>query len=378
MGAIKKQSKKRDTSSSNAPARTMEELLAKTGHQIHSFSRGEKVEGKVIEVGPKSLILDIGAKSEGLIVDREFEAAKHLIKTLNPGDVIKAQVLVPEERGQILLSLRNTAEDYAWKLLEEAQKNSQEVEAKVESYSRGGLAVNVFGLNGFIPGSHFGSSLAKNPGSAVGRGLKVKVIELDKEKTRVVLSEKAVSEAEALAAQEEVLKKIKSGEKFRGKVVGLAGFGAFVQIEKDKVPIDGLVHLSELSWQKVADPSEIVKAGDEVEVTVIGKDPSAGSGHGGGRLAFSIKKAQEDPWNDIQEKYKEDSRVQGTVSKVGDFGAIVILEPGIEGLLHISKVPADVSLKVGSQVECFVEKADKKARKISLGLVLKTKPIGYK
>lgn len=370
MGVIKKQSKKRDTSSSNAPAQTMEELLAKTGHQIHSFSRGEKVEGKVIEIGPKSLVLDIGAKSEGLIVDREFEAAKHLIKTLNPGDVVKAQVLVPEERGQILLSLRNTAEDYAWKLLEEAQKSSQEIEAKVESYSRGGLAVNVFGLNGFIPGSHFGSSLAKNPGSSVGRGLKVKVIELDKEKTRVVLSEKAVSESEALAAQEEVLKKIKNGEKFRGKVVGLAGFGAFVQIEKDKVPLDGLVHLSELSWQKVADPSEIVKVGDETEVTVIGKE--------GGRLAFSIKKAQEDPWGDIQEKYKEDSRVHGTVSKVGDFGAIIELEPGIEGLLHISKVPADVSLKVGSQVECFVEKADKKARKISLGLALKAKPIGYK
>lgn len=367
-----------DKSSSKArgtrgiPTQTMDELLSKTGYQIRGFSQGQKVKGKVLEIAPKILILDIGAKSEGLVVEREFDLARHFISGLRVGDTVEAQVSVPEQRGQVLLSLRNTAEDYAWKALEDALVGGREVEAKCDSPTKGGIGVTVFGLKAFVPTSHLGTALVKNPSLAIGRTLVTKAIEVDRKKNRIVLSERAVSEKDVMLAQERALRKIKEGERLRGKVVGIVDFGAFVQIEKDGALLDGLVHLSELSWQKVAQPSEVVGVGDELEVVVIGK------GSGQGRLAFSIKQAQEDPWRKVQEKYKEDARVEGTVRRLGDFGAIVELEPGVEGLVRLSRIPAGISLKDGARVECFVEKVDKKNRKISLGLVLKAKPVGYK
>lgn len=359
------------------PAVSMDELLTKTGYQIKGFSRGDKVKGKVLDIGPKFIILDIGAKSEGVVTDREFEAVKHFVKNLALGDEIEVQILSPEEKGQIVLSIREAAEKYAWKILEDAVLASGEIDCRVESAAKGGLSVLVMGLNGYIPGSQLGSFLAKNPSSALDKTLKVKAIEVDREKNRIILSERAVSEAELLAVQEEIVKKIKEGEKFRGKVVGIVSFGAFVQIEKDKTALDGLVHLSELSWQKVFSPEEVVKAGDEVDVVVIGRDFSTGRG-AGGRLSFSMKQAQEDPWKEIVKKYKEEDRVKGKVTKLGDFGAIIGLEPGVEGLVHLSKIPAGISLKEGSSVDCFIEKVDQKSRKISLGLALKAKPLGYK
>lgn len=365
------------SSSLNASAQTMDELLSKTGYKIRSFARGEKVTGKIVDIGSKALTIDIGAKSEGAVVDREFESARHFIKNLKVGDKVEAQVLIPEARGQIFLSLREGAESRAWELLEECLKEGKETETKVDSLAKGGLSVSVFGLKGYIPGSHLGSSLSKNLGAALGRTIKVKVIEADKEKNRIILSEKAVSEAQALADQEEVLKGIKKGDKFKGEVVGVVAFGVFVKIEKDGIAVDGLVHLSELSWQKVSDAGAVLKVGDKADVIVIGKDPSTSSGRGG-KLAFSIRQAQKDPWENIQEKYKQELHVKGRIVKVGDFGAIVELEPGIEGLLRLSKLPPGISLKEGSSVHCFIEKVDKKNRKISLGLALKEKPIGYK
>lgn len=358
-------------------ARTMDELLLRTGYQIKGFSRGDKVKGKVLDIGPKFIILDIGAKSEGVVTDREFEAVKHFVKNLSVGDEIEVQILSPEEKGQIVLSIREAAEKYAWKILEDAVLASKEIDCRVESVAKGGLSVLVMGLNGYIPGSQLGSFLTKNPSLSLDKTLKVKAIEVDREKNRIVLSEKAVSEAELLALQEEIVKKIKPGEKFRGKVVGIVSFGVFVQIEKDKVALDGLVHLSELSWQKVFSPEEVVKAGDEVDVVVIGRDSSTSRG-AGGRLSFSMKQAQEDPWKEIVKKYKKEDRVKGKVTKLGDFGAIIELEPGVEGLVHLSKIPAGISLKEGSSVDCFIEKVDQKSRKISLGLALKAKPVGYK
>ncbi|MBI2007508.1 MAG: S1 RNA-binding domain-containing protein [Candidatus Blackburnbacteria bacterium] len=371
---------KSSNTSSGGKAATMDELLARTGYKIRSFARGEKVTGKIINIGPKAMTLDIGAKSEGVVADREFEAARHLVKNLKAGDEIEAEVVVPEERGQIFLSLRTGAESRAWELLKEHLKEGKETEVKVDSFAKGGLSVSVFGLKGYVPGSHLGGSLVKNPGSAFGRTIKVKVIEADREKNRIILSEKAVSEAQALAEQDKVLEGIKRGDKFKGEVVGIVPFGAFVRIEKDGVPVDGLVHLSELSWQKVSDAGAILKAGDKVDVVVIGKDssPPAGGLGRGGRLAFSIKQMQKDPWDDIQEKYKKEEHVKGSVVRAGDFGAIVELEPGIEGIVHLSKIPAGILLKEGSPVDCFIEKIDKKNRKISLGLALKEKPIGYK
>lgn len=362
-----------------AQARTMEELLAKSPSALRALVPGQEIEGVVVELGPKSLVLDIGTKSEGLVVDREFVQAASLIKKLSPGDKVTALVLVPETNsGQALLSLREAAEIQAWSELEQGLKEGKVFTAKVVSIVRGGLAVEILGVQAFIPGSQTGSSISGNLQNSLDKNLKVKVIEIDKTNSRIVLSEKAVSEADVLAKQNKILEKIKKGDKFRGEVVGLTSFGAFVRVEKDGIAIDGLVHLSELSRANVKDPSEVLKKGDLVDVVVIGKGLPAGR-QGNSRLALSIKELQEDPWEKISEgKYVQEKKVSGRVIKTGSFGAFVELEPGIEGLLRASKIPSDISVKEGQEIDCFVEELDKTKHKISLGLVLKSKPVGYK
>lgn len=350
---------------------TMEELLQKTGYKLRGLSSGQKVRGTVIQVTSKSLVLDIGAKSEGLVTEREFEAARDFIRTLSPGDSIQATVMVPEtETGQSLLSVRDAVFEAAQKELKKARKENGEVEVRVEAATKGGLNVSFMGLQGFIPSSHLGKNLSANLQKAVGRTAKAKVIEFVPEEDKLLFSEKAVSEAGLLRAQEGALKKIKEGEKYQGKVVGLTSFGAFVQINVNDTPLDGLVHLSELSWTKVDNPQEVVSEGDTVEVVVIGK--------GEGRLALSMKQAEDDPWKGVAEKYKPDTEVTGKVTKLGDFGALVEIGPGIEGILHLSKIPAGIQVREGEKTECFIEEIDEKARRISLSLVLKAKPIGYK
>lgn len=345
-------------------------LLAK-GSTPRGLTHGQHIEGIVIDIGTKVLVVDIGAKSEGLVVDREFEAAASYIKTLKTGDKIQVIVAVPETAsGQAMLSLREAAEDSTWQRLTDAKKNKTSMDVKVESATRGGLNVSIGAVEGFIPSSHLGSKLAGDPQTFIGKNLKVKVIEIDREKNKLVLSEKAVSEAGVIAEQEKALEKIKKGEEFIGRVVGVVAFGVFVQIKKDDVAVEGLVHLSELSWQKITDASTILKEGDEVKVAVIGKEE--------GRLALSIKKLQEDPWGKISEKYPAETRVSGEVVRLGDLGAFVQIDDGIEGLLRYSKIPSDISVKVSDKVDCFVEEVDIKNHRLSLGLALKAKPMGYK
>ncbi len=351
---------------------TMGELLAKSASAFRSLLPGQTIEGIVIGIGGKSIILDVGSKSEGVIVEREFAQVADFVKSLKVGDKVSCEVLVPETNsGQALLSLRPASTEWAWLNLENALKEGLEVSCFVENTIRGGLSVSVFGLSGFIPNSHLGSKLSVNIQSLQGSVLKVKVIELDREKSRVVLSEKAVSEAELIAQQEKVLGSIKVGDKFKGRVVGLADFGAFVRVEKNSISLDGLVHLSQVSWKKIANVSDILKEGETVEVVVIGKE-------GPGRLSLSIKETLGNPWDSIAGKYKTEAKITGRVVKTGDMGAFVELEPGVEGLLRSGKIPAGISIKEGETIDCFIEEVDEANHKISLGLVLKAKPVGYK
>lgn len=353
-------------------AQTMDELLARYGSAPRRLSRGQIIEGTVIEIGTKSLVCDIAAKSEGLVVDREFEAARTYIRTLKIGDKVKAVVLVPEaEAGQVLLSVGETAEEYVWQMLGKKFERKEEVEAKVLSVGRGGISVDVCGLQGFIPSGQLGSAWANNVQGLLGRILKVKIIDCDKGGGRLVLSEKAVSEAEVLAKQMAVINKIKEGEKMRGKVSALTDFGAFVEVEKEGVVVSGLVHVSEISWAKVSSSLlGVLKEGQDLDVVVIGKEA--------GRLSLSVKRLQVNPWENVDKKYKVDEEVAGRVTKVGDFGAFVELEPGIEGLVQLGKIPAGKTLSEGDVGDFFIEGINKESKRLALGLVLKKAPVGYK
>lgn len=363
---------KKSRKTSSEPT-TMAELLASAETKIRGFSSGQKVRGKVVSKNSKSLILDIGGKSEGVVAEKAFVEARDFIKTLKVGDVVTGTVLIPETReGTVLLSLRQAAFDSSWERLEKVREEGAAVAVFGKGVNPSGVTVDVEGLTGFIPGSQLGKEASKNSQALVGKYFKAKVLEVDRLTNKIVLSEKEVSDEADIKASKEALAKIKEGEIYDGVVTTVANFGCFVKLDLGKkgLDVEGLVHISELSWGKVDSVSDVVSEGDKVKVKVIGiKD---------GKISLSIKHALKDPWEEAGTKYKVETKIKGKVTRVSDFGAFIEVEPGIEGLVHITNIPPGKKLSEGEEVNCYVQEIDTKAKKLSLGLVLTSKPIGYK
>jgi len=357
---------------------TMEELLAQTGYQLKGLKRGDVIEAVVVEKTKSMLHLDIGGKSEGAVIDREMKAAKDFIKNLQVGDKITAVVTQAEnDRGQTLLSLKKAAAENLWAEFNEKLKTGQTIKVRGKEINRGGLVVETKGIQGFIPASQFGTQQVGKIEKLVDQEIEVKVIEVDKEKNRLIFSEKKVSDAGLLKAQKKALAKVKVDDVFTGTVTGVMPFGLFVKVEvpskkKEKIFLEGLVHISEISWEKVDDPSKFYNQGDEVKVKVLLIDENSG------KLNLSIKQLVLDPWKDIEKKYKVDRKVKGEMVRMAPFGVFVKLDSGIEGLIHISKIPVEKSFNPGDKLDCYIESVDPENRRISLGLVLKEKPVGYK
>jgi len=378
---IKKPSKKVSSSISKKP-QTMDQLLKQTDYNFRSFKKGDVVEGIITEKTKRTVWFDIGAKTEGIILDKEIRTAKEFISQLKIGDKLKVTIFQPEnESGQPLLSFRKTLADFVWAELEEALKTGSPVKARGKEVNKGGLVVEVKGLPGFIPSSCFSAKLAGKINELINETVEVKLIEIDREKNRLILSEKAVSESDLIKKQKELLNKVEVGDEFDGEVTGTMSFGLFVKVKikgdkkkdkKDFLSLEGLVHISEISWEKVEDPSKFYKQKNKVKVKVLAVDKTSG------KLNLSIKQLKDDPWKDIEKNYPLESKIKGEVIRLAPFGVFVNLNKGVEGLIHISKIPAERLLKVGDKVDCFIESINKEARKMSLGLVLKAKPIGYK
>jgi small subunit ribosomal protein S1 len=363
--------------STKKAAQTMEQLLDKYGTGAIGLSLGDRVKGKIISIGKGRVIVDIGGKGEGLVAEKAYKEAEKFIKTLKEGDEVETMVLVPETPdGFTILSLRQAAENKAWKRVNEAYEKGEAVVVQGKTAISAGLMVDVFGLAGFIPNSQLGKQVRINKNRLVDEVFKAKLIDVDRGENKVVLSEKEVSESEDLKKQKDALRKVKKDDVYEGKVISIYNFGCFVEIavspakSKKKVPLEGLVHISELSWDKVDNPRNIIKEGDKVKVKVIDTKEN--------KLAFSIKQIEKDPWDDVAKKYEKDKRVKGTVVKTSDFGVFVQLEPGVEGLIHMTKIPPGKKLAEGDKVSVYIEEVDRQARKMSLGLVLTEKPVGYR
>ena len=353
----------------------MEELMARKESKFFVPRRGEILKGTVTEVTSRLVLLDIGAKTEGLVVDREFDESRDFAKTLSVGDEINAYVLSPEnDRGQILLSLRTAATDWMWQKISQWQRTGEVIEVRGLEINRGGLVARIDSLDlyGFIPTSQLSGPLAAKLDDLVNRMLKVKVIEVDRQNNRLIFSERHVSQAGEIAAQKEVLEKVKPGEKYQGIVVGVTDFGAFVKINIAGHDIEGLIHISELSWDKVPSAQDIVKEGQEVEVAVVDVHPDSG------KVGFSLKRLAGDPWQGIEERYPAGKKMEGTIVKIASFGAIVQLEPGVSGLLHISKISAGKEPSVGDKLEVVIEDLDRDRRRLSLGLATEEIPTIYR
>lgn len=363
------------STSNNNGAITMADLLAKHGNRAQQFTKGQRTKGVVLSKTSENVIFDVGGKSEGIVKEKGYTDAKEFIETLKVGDTVMVTVLVPETRdGLTILALRDAMQDISWKDLEKAKEDGTAVPVLGKGVGAAGFVVDVMGIEGFIPMSQLGHEVAGNAQELVGKYFKARVMEVDKANKKVVLSEKEVSEAGDLLLSRTALKNIKEGEVYDGVVTTVAPFGAFVKIEvpvkKEKAHVEGLVHVSELSYSKVNLPSDVISVGDKVKVKVLAAHE--------GKLALSIKHALKDPWSDVESKYKTESKVSGKVVRISDFGVFVELEPGIEGLIHITKIPPTHKLALGQEVKCVIEDINLKDKRISLGLVLTTIPVGYK
>jgi len=343
---------------------TMEELLAQTEEEISGLKRKEYIIGTLADKRKNTIYFDIGAKTEGIVTGKELKRVQDFADQLEIGDEVKVQVRVPEnDRGQTLLSLRKAAVDSAWDFFQEKKETGEDIKVYGKEESHGGLVVRApHGRLGFIPGSQIGEKYDQDARNMVGKDVEVKVLEVKRDQNRLVFSERLVSEPGVVKEEKELIESIEEDDKFKAEVVRVEPFGLFVEIQKDDTTLEGLVHISEISWEKVNNLQEKYEVGDEVEIVLINKK--------GDRLQFSIKRLNPDPWEGIEEKYPGEEQFKGEVVRKASFGALVRLEPGIEGLIHISKIPPDVDLELGQEVQAYVESLDKEKRRLSLGLVL--------
>jgi len=367
--------------SSSSKPKTMEELFAQSNYTLKVPRRGASVTGTITGKQRKALLIDIGAKTEGVVSEKEFEVAADYIGNLKVGDKIDAIVIsIENDRGQVMLSLKQAAMDAKWDYFAEIMKKDEVMDAKGVEVNKGGLIVIVNGVRGFVPSSQFGKHLVGQINRLKGETLKVKAIEVDREKNRLIFSERHVSEEKELAQRAQALQSVKVGEIYEGSVSGVMHFGLFVTVEvplteaedSGKGSVEGLVHISEISWEKVNNPKDYHKVSDRVKVRVLGVDEATG------KLNLSLKQLTDDPWKEISARYSVGTTFTGIVSRIESFGVFVNVEPGVDGLIHSSKLSPDSQLKKGEEVTVTVESVDPDQRRMSLSMVLTEVPVGYK
>ena len=328
---------------------------------------GKVVKGQVIQVGENEVIVNIGYKADGVIPRDELSNDP----TLKPSDIVKEgeeiEVFVKkidEKEGSVLLSKKKVDIEKAWKVLKEKYQIGEPLNVKVLEEVKGGLIGIAEGIRGFIPASHIDIGYVEVLQDFVGKELSMKVIEFNRSKGKVIFSRKALLEEQKEKKKKEILESLKPGDRIEGEVKRITDFGAFVDVGG----IDGLIHISEMSWSRIGHPSEVLETGQKVEVVVLGVEPE------NERISLSLKKVKPHPWDNIQERYKVGDIVTGKVVRLVDFGAFVELEPGVEGLVHVSQIahahvekPQDV-LKEGQTVEVKVLDVKSDERRISLSI----------
>lgn len=342
---------------------------------FRALGSGDIIEGMVMRVAPDAILVDIMAKSEGVIPSHEMQTlGPEGLSRMKVGDKVLVYVVHGENKeGQVTLSLDKAAGEKGWHTLEQLFENGEAFEAVVVGTNKGGLLVNAEGVHGFVPLSQIVSATPESEGDAsieqrlahlVGRKLRLKVIEMNRKRNRLILSERAVAQEWRSQQKEKLLAELREGEIRRGKVTGIRNFGIFV----DLGGADGLVHRSELSWEQFDSPEETVKVGDEVDVYVMKVDTEAK------RIALSLRRAQPGPWEGFIEKHGIGQIVTGKITKVVAFGAFARVDGAIEGLIHISELadqriahPKEV-VKEGDVVDLKIIRIEPEHHRLALSL----------
>ena len=359
--------------------------LLDDGYAVKEIKRGDVLTGTIVQITPQEIVVDVGSKSEGIISSRELERLPaDVLSELKPGDEVMTFVVSPEDgNGNIVLSLSRAQTERDWREAEDLFKSQGVFEGQVAGFNKGGLIVKVGKVRGFVPASQ----LVTTPGSdrsegaegegaeakpdkrwqpLVGKKLQLKVIEMDRARNRLILSERAAMRDWRKIQKEKLLSELHEGMRLKGKVISLADFGAFI----DLGGADGLVHLSEISWKRVMHPREVLKVGQEVEVEILNVDSDRK------RIGLSLKRLEPDPWSTIENRYKIGQLVEGTITKLAKFGAFARIKDDdeIEGLIHISELsegrinhPKE-AVKEGQVLTLRIIRIDSERRRLGLSL----------
>jgi len=367
-------SNKSSVHSTSSGSSAMAKLLASYKSPFQSLQRGETVTGKVTKVTRQEMLLDVNAKSEALVIEKDRRIHNILMHMLKPGDKVTAIVINPEsEAGIPLVSLRRFVEGKAWDILSDLQKEHKTLEVTVTDLTKGGYVVSAdAGLTGFLPNSH----MATGGGQVqVGQRLTASVLELQRDDNKVIFTQKTTLAKEDF---DRLAKQFPVGHKMSATIASIAPFGLFITLpindEKTgkSITLEGLVHISEVAWEKTVDINEKHKVGDSIDVVVLGYDNDAR------RVDFSIKRLTEDPFETMVKAFPVEKKLTAPVAKLVAGAVHLDLGDNVEGIIPKEKVPPTTTYEVGQQVTVTVSDIDARRHKIFLSPVLTEKPLGYR
>lgn len=351
----------------------MEQFLLNPAHDYRNLQYGDTVDGTIMRVDKDEILVDIGSKAEGVVPAREMQSLPVEERmALRPGDELLVFVVQTEDKeGRAVLSVDKARQEKSWRRLQLSFESNEVIEAKVINYNKGGLLVNLDGVRGFVPSSQV-SGISRGPetqkqsdmAKMVGSSMPLKVIEINRNRNRLILSERQAVQEVREGRKDELLTTLKEGDIRNGVVTSIADFGAFVDIGG----ADGLVHLSELSWSRVKHPSEVLKPGDKVRVYILSVDNDRK------RIALSIKRTQNEPWSTVSDRYQLGQIVEGTITQLASFGAFARIEDGVEGLIHVSEMgdgrvqhPRDV-VQEGDTIRARIIRIDPARKRMGLSM----------
>jgi len=330
--------------------------------KIRVLDENELIEGVVIDITDRDVIIDINSKSEGVLPTNEFRYNPEL----KIGDTVEVMVLKKEDKnGQLLLSHKRARQLKAWERVNNALDNDEIVKGFIKSRTKGGMIVDVFGIEAFLPGSQIDVKPIRDYDQYVGKTMEFKVVKINPEFKNVVVSHKALIEADLEEQKREIISQLEKGQVIEGTVKNITSYGVFV----DLGGIDGLIHITDLAWKRINHPSEVVNLDDQLKVVILDFDEKKS------RIQLGLKQLEAHPWEKLDENLKVGDKVKGKVSVIADYGAFVEVEPGVEGLIHVSEMSWSTHLrsaqdfvKEGEEIEAILLSIDREERKMSLGI----------
>ena len=342
--------------------KTREELMKTYDESLNTVKDKEVIEGTVIALNKREAVVNIGYKSDGIIPMSEFRYNPDL----KVGDTVEVFIENQEDKkGQLILSHKKARAARSWDRVNEALENNEIIKGYIKCRTKGGMIVDVFGIEAFLPGSQIDVKPIRDYDVFVGKTMEFKVVKINQEFKNVVVSHKALIEAELEQQKKEIIAKLEKGQVLEGTVKNITSYGVFI----DLGGVDGLIHITDLSWGRVNDPNEVVKLDEKLNVVILDFDEEKK------RIALGLKQLQPHPWDALDPNLKVGDKVKGKVVVMADYGAFVEIAPGVEGLIHVSEMSwsqhlrsAQDFMKVGDEVEAVVLTLDRKERKMSLGI----------